>query len=101
MSRKVYIHAEVIVSVPIKAKVSLIVYADMTADVGEVVKQWAKGKRPGDADVTVNEIEVVAVGEHDHWDDYTDLGDWLTAEVQDRLDSGRVELLNAEVTDSK
>jgi hypothetical protein len=101
MSRKVYIDAEVIVSIPVKVKVGLIVHADATAAVGKVVKQWAKGKRARDADVTVNEMEVLAVGKHDQWDDYTDVRDWLSAEVQDRLDSGHMQLLKAEVTDSK
>jgi hypothetical protein len=101
MSRKVYIDAEVIVSMPVKAKVSLIVHADDTAAVGKVVKQWAKGKRVSEAEVTVNEMEVLAVGKHNQWDDYTDVSDWLAAELQDRLNDGQMELLKAEVTDSK
>ena len=45
--------------------------------------------------------DVVAVDGIDHWDDYTTIGDWLEEAVQHRLETGKVQMLDAVVTDSK
>ena len=99
--RKVYIDAEVEVAVTVKVKARLIVRADEDADVDRAVRQWGKGKEYPKADVELNGQEIVAVDGIDHWDDYTALGDWLEEAVENRLEAGKVKLLDAEGTDSK
>lgn len=95
MSRKVYASVEGTVMVPVKVKLDVIVRADDGMDVSELIRRWAKRKRPlHGGDVEVDATQVVSVGDYSDPDDFD-------AAVQDAAQEAQLVLGEITVTDSK
>jgi len=59
--KKVYVEAEVLVNVPVTAKVKFIINADEDADIGKAIAKLSQNKKYSKADIEIDEIDVVGV----------------------------------------
>ncbi len=95
--RKLNIEVEAVVELPVRVKLDLLVRADDDANLGTVIKQFAKGNlRTSKADV--EDLEIVAV----QFQDDVNADEPLAAHVEKLLEGGgKITVTASRVTDSR
>ena len=93
--RKVYATIEATVLVPVRVKVAAIINANDRTNINKAVHKWAKSQLRGEADVEIDDVNVINLNDYENRDDW-DCG------VQEALEGNtQVTFHSVEIDDSK